>query len=771
MPKKLNLKQRRKRLDRQVRAAIGELPNYITFDGGEPAQFLAAEAPLPGQPDGQAKPKVRSFSMTAYTGGAMALAGFYYPVVVDLTGLAVRSQTRPIVYSHDIRQIIGHSEKIDVTAQTIKVGGRVSGVGEAAKEVVALADNGFPWQSSIGADVQQLEFVERGNTVKVNGKNISGPVYVARKTSLREISFVALGADDNTSARIAAASLPDQQARRKAGTFRASQPSHKEPSQMNFSQWLAAKGFADEKSLNDEQRKILLAAYESETDPLLDDDDDTDPEGDPPAPAGGAGARRRVRATSHVPTAEEQLAELRRINAAEARRCAAIRQIVANYKVSKTKIEGDVEVDLEAHAIEQGWTAERVELIALRASRPTGPGIHVSQGTSNTQPLVIEAALALNARTPGVEKFYKPETLEAASRMRGFGLQQLLLLAAVAGGYSCRPGERVYAGNLRAVLEHAFPGRGIHAAGFSNMDVSGILSNVANKEILAGYMEEDQSWRELSVVKSVSDFKQATSYRLLDDMEYEELSPTGEIKHGKTSEETYTRQAKTYAKMLALTRTDIINDDMGAFADLRLRIGAGGAKKFNNVFWKRFLDNSAFFTTARGNYITGANTALGLDGVGLEAGVTAFRKMKSPTTDGSKKVGNAVGGRPEILLVPPELEFIAQRLHQSTQVNTGGSSTKDSVPDANVHAGKYRPVVVDWLSDSNFTGYSATAWYLFRRGVLAAMVVSFLDGQEMPTVESAEADFNQLGVQLRGYHDFGCDQAEYLAGVKSKGAA
>jgi len=28
-----------------------------------------------------------------------------------------------------------------------------------------------------------------------------------------------------------------------------------------------------------------------------------------------------------------------------------------------------------------------------------------------------------------------------------------------------------------------------------------------------------------------------------------------------------------------------------------------------------------------------------------------------------------------------------------------------------------------------------------------------------------------LGVQFRGYHDFGCDQAEYLAGVKSKGAA
>jgi hypothetical protein len=51
------------------------------------------------------------------------------------------------------------------------------------------------------------------------------------------------------------------------------------------------------------------------------------------------------------------------------------------------------------------------------------------------------------------------------------------------------------------------------------------------------------------------------------------------------------------------------------------------------------------------------------------------------------------------------------------------------------------------------------------------MVVSFLNGNETPTVESADADFDTLGIQSRGYHDFGCDQAEYLCGIKSKGAA
>jgi phage major head subunit gpT-like protein len=270
-------------------------------------------------------------------------------------------------------------------------------------------------------------------------------------------------------------------------------------------------------------------------------------------------------------------------------------------------------------------------------------------------------------------------------------------------------------------------------------------------------------------VKSVSDFKEITSYRLLDDMEYEELPKHGEIKHGKLGEESYTRQVRTYAKMFSLDRVDIINDDLSAFDDLRTRVGGGAAKALNNVFWTRFMDNATFFTSGRGNYITGADSALGLDGVGLQKGITAFRKLRTPAADGKKRV---VGGRPEILLVPPELEFIAQRLYQSTTVNSGGAATADTIPDANIHAGKYRPVVCDWLSDADFTGNSTTAWYLFRAPRnLPAVVVSFLNGQESPTIETADADFNQLGVQFRGYHDFGVDLAEYLAGIKSKGAA
>src|SRR5690606_650124 len=106
---------------------------------------------------------------------------------------------------------------------------------------------------------------------------------------------------------------------------------------------------------------------------------------------------------------------------------------------------------------------------------------------------------------------------------------------------------------------------------------------------------------------------------------------------------------------------------------------------------------------------------------------------------------------------------------QSTNVNTGGAATAETVGNANIHAGRYRPVIQNRLSDTGFTGNSATQWFLFG-SQLKPMVVTFLNGNRTPIVESTDADFDTLGILFRGYHDFGCDPAEYLAGVMSKGA-
>ena len=119
------------------------------------------------------------------------------------------------------------------------------------------------------------------------------------------------------------------------------------------------------------------------------------------------------------------------------------------------------------------------------------------------------------------------------------------------------------------------------------------------------------------------------------------------------------------------------------------------------------------------------------------------------------------------MLVPPELETIADALYTARNV----ASVKTS--DANTFAGKYEPIVANQLSDAAYSGYSATAWYMWGETSMGSpIVVSFLNGAETPTVEQADADFNTLGVQFRGYHDFGVDLGDgYLNALMSKGAA
>lgn len=716
---------------------------------GPPLRILSTSGPITLQ--AAVKPaELRRFKMLAYTGGAMKLPGFDLPVVVDLAGLSIPGQRIPIFRDHRPNKVIGHTETITSDGKTLEAEGVVSGTGPDAREVLATSKHEFPWQASIGGTPDDLEHVPAGQQVQANGQTFTGPLYMARKSTLREISFVPLGADGNTYAAIAASM----------------------GAAMTFEQWcLGFMTMEEFQALDDNAKAALQKAFDAANPSAS-----TDPPADPTMPAAATVAAPTpapVAAAAVVPiqaAGGQHLTQLRIEAAAEITRQNAIRRLIPDPSIeAEVDVNGRRQrVNVLTHAIEAGWTRDQTELVVLRAGLTADPartpyGYARSSAPAPTAQ-VIEAALCQTLNLPNIDKHFKPEVLEAADRNhRGLGLQQVILMAAAQNGHHAGPGQRISASNLRSVLQAAFGGGRQIQAAFTPVSLPGVFANVANKELLQGYTEEDQTWKEIAGIRSVSDFKQVTSYRLLDSMEYEEVGPGGEIMHGKLDEESYTRQAKTYAKMLSLTRQDIINDDMGAFDDLRARLGRGAAQKFNNIFWTEFLSNaSTFWTTARTNYIEGSTTNLGTDGVGLGLGVKAFRQMRSPSADGSKRIG----GRPEILLVPPELESVADLLYEGRNV------TSVKVADANTHAGKYRPVVCAWLSDSNFTGYSTTAWYLLRNpGIAPAVVVSFLNGMQAPTVEDAEAEFNVLGVQFRGYHDFGVDQAEYLCGVKSKGAA
>jgi len=206
-----------------------------------------------------------------------------------------------------------------------------------------------------------------------------------------------------------------------------------------------------------------------------------------------------------------------------------------------------------------------------------------------------------------------------------------------------------------------------------------------------------------------------------------------------------------------------VNDDLGALTAVPSQLGRGAGLKLNDIFWRAFLDNATFFSLANKNYAEGADTALGIDG--LTKGEQLFLDQTGPD-------GHPLAIMPEILLVPNALYAAAQQLMNATEIREDANTGPRKYPTNNPHAGKFRVHRSSYLSNALYTGNSTKAWYLLAEATdLPVIEVAFLNGQESPTIETAEADFNVLGVQMRGYHDFGVALQDYRGGVKSKGEA
>lgn len=581
-------------------------PSLKTADQGPALQLLASAVELEAaSPEGEAQ-KLRRFSMTAYTGGPMQLVGWRYPVVVDLQGLDVGRQRRPILLDHtrDVDFVMGQTDSIGVINQQLVVAGQVMGESPKARQVIALNDKGFSWQASIGARADQVEFVAEGKTSMANGREFAGPVNIARKATLGEISFVVLGADDNTSAQIAASSVP-----------------RKEKIDMEFAQWIEAQGFASD-GLNELQTQSLRAMYDTQA--------------------------AKPATTVVEPTPANTI---RAEAAAEAKRIAAIRKVCAGKQA-----------EIEAKAIEEGWDSTRTELEVLRASRPQGPAIHASAAKAPSA-AIIEAALCLTQKMPEtkVVSWYGEQTVEAAQSrdFRGLGLHELLFHVIQAGGGYARPG-RMTDETIRTAFE---ADRTIRAAasGFSSISLSGILSNVANKALLEAYSAVESVASRICGQADVNDFKQVTRYRMTGQGTFEKVGPDGELKHAQLTEEAYTNQIDTYGKIISLTRQMIINDDLGAFLQIPRILGRQSALAVESAVFTLLLSNPGnFFGTGNKNYFSGADTNLQI------SSLTTAEQMFLEQTD---KDGKPILISPAFLLVPTSLKVVAEQLMRETRVN------------------------------------------------------------------------------------------------------
>jgi hypothetical protein len=150
------------------------------------------------------------------------------------------------------------------------------------------------------------------------------------------------------------------------------------------------------------------------------------------------------------------------------------------------------------------------------------------------------------------------------------------------------------------------------------------------------------------------------------------------------------------------------------------------------------------------------------------AGLTETERIFMVQTDPD---GKPVGFMPKILLVPPALKAKAMAL-MSDQPGTFITGSDLIMAAANVFAGRFRVESSPYISNTSYTGNTSTAyWLLADPNEEAVIEIAALNGRIEPTVDTADADFNTLGVQMRGYCDIGVNFQEYRAGVHADGGS
>lgn len=203
--------------------------------------------------------KKRTFSGVAYSGEVITDHWYWDRIVFDLDSMQLKGRI-PALLEHRSSQRAGAINTHSINHQTgLTVSGDLMS-NEFGTQVAQDSDDGFPWQMSVRIEPSSIEEIKADASVMVNGKVHQGPITVFRGGRIREVSFCALGADDNTNA-VAASHSP------KSKTFNQEETDVTELEQAKAAQNQAEKerddALADLKKFKADKREEDIKALET----------------------------------------------------------------------------------------------------------------------------------------------------------------------------------------------------------------------------------------------------------------------------------------------------------------------------------------------------------------------------------------------------------------------------------------------------------------------------------------------------------------------------
>lgn len=310
---------------------------------------------------------------------------------------------------------------------------------------------------------------------------------------------------------------------------------------------------------------------------------------------------------------------------------------------------------------------------------------------------------------------------------------------------------------LRELARMSLSDRGVGVASYNPMqmiamafthttsDFGNILLDVANKSILQGWNEAEETFDLWTKKGQLSDFKVAHRVGMGGFNSLRTVREGAEYKYVTTSDKKETIALATYGELFSISRQAIINDDMSMLTDVPMKLGRAAKATIGDLVYviltkneKMQSDSKPLFSADHNNSIKG-----GMDVATIGNGRTAMRKQK----EGSRTLNI----RPAFMLVPTALEIAA------TQVVGSGS-----VKGADVNANIINPIrnIAEIVTEPRLDDQSDTTWYMASAKGTDTIEVAYLNGVDTPYIDQQEG-FTSDGVTTKVRIDAGVAPVDY----------
>ncbi|HDL4910263.1 TPA: Clp protease ClpP [Pseudomonas aeruginosa] len=443
-----------------------------------------------------------------------------------------------------------------------------------------------------------------------------------------------------------------------------------------------------------------------------------------------------------APAAPDEAAVRAQINAAENTRREGIRAVFQPFAASHGEMLNEVLLDSSV-TIEQAQ-AKLLASLASGATPSAGPSgsqganSHVYAGNGN---LVGDSVRASVMARAGLEE------QQSDNRYNFMSLRELARASLVDRGIgvaSCSPMQMV-----GLAFTH------------TTSDFGTILIDVANRSMLAGWDEAEETFQLWTKKGMLSDFKTVHRVGLGEFPSLRQVREGAEYKYVTVGSRSQPIALATYGEIFSITRQAIINDDMNLLTDIPRKMGMAAKATIGDLVYAILTSNpvlsdgKALFHADHKNLQTGASSALSIES--LSKAKTQMATQKTEVEGGKPRTLNI---RPAFVLTPVALEDKAKQIIRSA-----------SVPGAESNSGIENPIrnFAEVIGEPRLDDNSATAYYLAARQGSDTIEVAYLDGNELPYMEQQQG-FTVDGVATKVRIDAGVAPLDFRGLQKSNGA-